>query len=57
MKTNKFWIGFCALALVGGCATAPPGQVVSDTGYNNQYVAYGVVETITQSARAARIAV
>lgn len=51
MKTNTLLLaGLGALVILAGCATPDQRQVVSDTRYNSQYVAYGVVETITQSA-------
>lgn len=50
MKTNSLLAVVCALGLLGACATPYQPQVVSDTRYPSQYVAYGVVETIQQSA-------
>lgn len=47
MKTHTLlWVGLFAIGSLAGCATTDQRQETSDSGYNNNYVSYGVVDSI-----------
>lgn len=52
MKTHTLWLAsLFTVGILAGCATPDQRQTSTDTGYNNNnYVAYGVVESIQQSS-------